>query len=223
MSNRANCFIKLDHDIVDTAAWLYIAKSGSSKLLIDIWRRHNGKNNGSITYSIRDAQRRFGCSSKTAVMWFRELQELGFIVAEQRGSFSRKTGALDARHKMATHHGAVRRQRPHPGVPEMGCGMRLFVVHEIKTRLSSGKRSGSPMESDHPNLAFLWKAIATFLWKAVSRYIYSRRKIVGRPATGSLRCIGASAESSPASTTLRQSHAPSWTRTRNAPLYAMIA
>ena len=97
MSNRANCFIKLEHDIVDTAAWLYIAKSGSSKLLIDIWRRHNGKNNGRITYSIRDAQRRFGCSSKTAVMWFRELQELGFIVAEQRGSFSRKTGALDAR------------------------------------------------------------------------------------------------------------------------------
>jgi hypothetical protein len=90
-------FIMLPHDILDTTAWQYISRSGAAWLLLDIWRRHNGHNNGRIAYSQREAERRFGCSPKRAVRWFRELQEAGFLIAEQRGAFGRKTGAIAAR------------------------------------------------------------------------------------------------------------------------------
>jgi Transcriptional regulators len=93
--SRINGFIKFDHDLLDSAAWWALSR-GAEKLLIDIWRRHNGKNNGSIVYSQREVMRRFECSSKTAVKWLEELQAAGFIVAVQRGAFCQKAGAVRA-------------------------------------------------------------------------------------------------------------------------------
>jgi hypothetical protein len=91
---RTAGFNRLYHEVVDTTAWLYISQSGAVPLLIYIWRRYNGRNNGRITYSQREAERYLGCSPKRAVRWFRELQEAGFIVAVQRGTFSQKTGVI---------------------------------------------------------------------------------------------------------------------------------
>jgi hypothetical protein len=91
------CFTRLSHDIQDTPAWLFIAQSGAVPLLLDMWRRHNGHNNGQIPYSQREAEHRFGCSPKRAVRWFHDLQEAGFIVATYPGSFNHKTGERRAR------------------------------------------------------------------------------------------------------------------------------
>ena len=94
---KRNGFIKLEREILETAAWLAIARSGALALLVDIWGRYNGRNNGQISYSQREAERRFGCSPKRAVKWFRDLQTAGFIVAVQRGTFHQKTGTFSAR------------------------------------------------------------------------------------------------------------------------------
>jgi hypothetical protein len=94
---KANGFNRLYHEIVDTEAFLFISVNGALPLLIYIWRRYNGYNNGRITYSQREVERLFGCSSKRAVRWFRVLQKAGFIVAVRHGSFSQKTGAFAAR------------------------------------------------------------------------------------------------------------------------------
>jgi hypothetical protein len=91
--SKKNGFTRNDHDLQDTAAWQFVMRSGSVVLLMAIWRRHNGRNNGKLFYSVRDAQHYFGCSPKRAVKWFRELQDVGFIVAMQRGSFNQKVGA----------------------------------------------------------------------------------------------------------------------------------
>jgi hypothetical protein len=91
-TGRKNGFIKLDHAIMDTAAWEFVLRTGAALLLLEIWHRFNGKNNGRIPYSNRDAQRRFKCGSHTAFNWFRDLERAGFIVAQEQGSFDQKTG-----------------------------------------------------------------------------------------------------------------------------------
>jgi len=97
MKARSKNFIMVQHEIMNTEAWLFIARTGALCLLFEIWRRHNGRNNGRISYSHREAVRSFRCSPKRVVRWFGELQEAGFIVAVHRGSFHQKTGALVAR------------------------------------------------------------------------------------------------------------------------------
>src|SRR5262249_18043733 len=89
-SNRR--FVMTDHDAMASAAWLVIVKTGAVPLLLEISRRCNGRNNGEISYSQREAEERFGCSSHTAVQWFRVLQEAGFIVLVRKGSFNQKAG-----------------------------------------------------------------------------------------------------------------------------------
>ena len=53
---------KLDHDLMDRPAWRR-ASPHVRCLVLAIWRRHNGANNGKILYSRRDAQRDLGCGS----------------------------------------------------------------------------------------------------------------------------------------------------------------
>jgi hypothetical protein len=91
-----NGFIKLDHAIMDTAAWEFVARTGAALLLLEIWRRYNGKNNGRISYSNREAQRRFKCGSHTAFNWFLDLQLAGFIVIAEKGYCDLKTGGNQA-------------------------------------------------------------------------------------------------------------------------------
>jgi hypothetical protein len=94
---KADGFSKLTHSIVDTEAFLFISLNGAVPLLIYIWRRFNGRNNGRIIFGQREVVRLFRCSPKRAVRWFRVLEDAGFIVATHRGTFDQKTGALAAR------------------------------------------------------------------------------------------------------------------------------
>lgn len=89
-------FVHIEPELMRSAAWLALS-AGAGWLLIDIWSRHNGHNNGEIVYSQREAQRRFRCAPNTAVRWFAELQDKGFIVATKRGSFEIKDGAFAGR------------------------------------------------------------------------------------------------------------------------------
>ena len=89
-------FVRLRHDLLGSAAWRTLSL-GARALLIEVWRRYNGRNNGQIPYSQREAQECLRCSSKSAVKWFRELQRAGFIFPTQRGSFQQKAGTNEGR------------------------------------------------------------------------------------------------------------------------------
>lgn len=58
--------------------------------LIELYRLHNGSNNGTIYLSQRDLARRLGSSRATAINALAQLQDCGFIVVTERGGFSRK-------------------------------------------------------------------------------------------------------------------------------------
>jgi hypothetical protein len=78
-------FIRLTHQLVDSEAWLR-ASLGCRCLTLEIWKRYNGRNNGSIPFSRREAEAALGCGPAQAVRYFREAQDRGFIVATRRGS-----------------------------------------------------------------------------------------------------------------------------------------
>jgi DNA-binding MarR family transcriptional regulator len=89
---KSNGFIKLDRDLIATDAWQALT-AGEIALLIHLWSKHNGKNNGALRCGVREIEHRFGCSSKTAVSLLRGLQDKGFVARTARGAFNQKTGS----------------------------------------------------------------------------------------------------------------------------------
>jgi len=85
-------WIKLTHEVVDGEAF-GAASNNARCLLILLWRRHNGKNNGAIELSIREAAAWLHTSKATAARAFIELQALGLVAAVRRGHFNIKAGA----------------------------------------------------------------------------------------------------------------------------------
>lgn len=79
-------FIRLDHELVRSERWQALT-ANATRLLIDIWSRYNGRNNGAIRYAIRDAETLLHCSRRTAIRTFAELSEVGLIEARERGGF----------------------------------------------------------------------------------------------------------------------------------------
>lgn len=57
----------------------------------ELRRRYNGKNNGAITASVRELAQDINCSVKPVFRALQDLQDRGFIVAIQKGSFNWKT------------------------------------------------------------------------------------------------------------------------------------
>jgi DNA-binding transcriptional regulator YiaG len=82
-------FLILDHGMIDTTAFLHLS-GDALKLLIFVWRRHNGNNNGRISFSIREAMQIVPCSTDKARRLFAELQDKGFLVCELNSNFDWK-------------------------------------------------------------------------------------------------------------------------------------
>lgn len=59
-------------------------------VLLDVWERHNGRNNGEISYSVREAEA-IGVSRSAAARAFNELLQRGFLKVGRNSSFTLKT------------------------------------------------------------------------------------------------------------------------------------
>ena len=71
-------FIQLYKIFFDEPAWLALPM-GARCLYLDVKRLYNGRNNGELFLSVREAARRLGCSPSSAHGWFQELTDKGFI------------------------------------------------------------------------------------------------------------------------------------------------
>lgn len=81
--------VRLYASIMETEAWLHL--SGSAvKVLLALAIRDNGKRNGTIGFSCREAAEKTGLSDRTAWRCLIELQDKGFIVCTHKGGFNRK-------------------------------------------------------------------------------------------------------------------------------------
>ena len=88
---KANGFIRVERDL-----WTSPEVTGLSVnaqvILVDMLYRHNGRNNGKISYSWADARCRLGCSFSTVARVFAELRAAGLIETTVKGSFDHKNG-----------------------------------------------------------------------------------------------------------------------------------
>ena len=85
-------YVKLHRGVTGSAAWKDLSCVARC-MLIEIWTRHNGMNNGRIHYSHKEARVALKVGSRKITQAFRELEEHGFLIAVTRGSFNFKAGA----------------------------------------------------------------------------------------------------------------------------------
>lgn len=85
-------FIKLHRGVTSSQAWKSLSCEAKC-LVLQIWERHNGNNNGQIPYSVREAREDLGIGSTRLTTAFKDAQDRGFIVAHHKGSFTHKTAA----------------------------------------------------------------------------------------------------------------------------------
>ena len=72
-----------------TAAWCALTAAARA-VYLELAARYNGRNNGALALSARDAARRCNINKDTACRAFHELAEHGFIECVTPGGFSRK-------------------------------------------------------------------------------------------------------------------------------------
>lgn len=82
-------FVLLPHYLLRSAAWLTLLPNAKA-VLLHIWTRHNGANNDSIVYCVRDAEEI--CLSKDqASRALKQLIERGFLKVRGESNFDLKT------------------------------------------------------------------------------------------------------------------------------------
>ena len=81
--------VRLYHSMLKSPAWKYLSPV-AFKLLVAVWSRYNGINNGKISFSVREGGDELNISKNTAHKAFKELEEKGFLKARRRGSFDWK-------------------------------------------------------------------------------------------------------------------------------------
>lgn len=82
-------FILLPRWLTRSPAWKTMSPNAKA-LLLDVWERHNGSNNGDISYAVREAEE-IGLSKDQTSRAFKELCERGFLKMRKASSFTLKT------------------------------------------------------------------------------------------------------------------------------------
>ena len=83
-------FVRLPHYLLDAPAWTALSPL-AAKIFIRIMRIYNGRNNGYLALSARQAAEAAACSKDSAARALRELIDKGFLELSIQGRFVRKT------------------------------------------------------------------------------------------------------------------------------------
>ena len=75
--------------ILDSQGW-HDLSANARLAYVELFRRYNGANNGTISMSARALAQRLGCSKATAARALSELDDAGFIQTMKVGTFTRK-------------------------------------------------------------------------------------------------------------------------------------
>jgi len=85
-------FVRLHRGVTDSPAWKSLTCEARS-LMIEIWQRHNGSNNGEIALSRRQIREALGIGHTKITAATEQLVDRGFIIVKRSGSFDWKDGA----------------------------------------------------------------------------------------------------------------------------------
>jgi hypothetical protein len=81
-------FVQVPHWIMETNAWTGLSH-GAVRAWLELARRYNGSNNGSIGLDARTLSKRMSCSKSRAAAFLIELNDAGFIEPTMISKFSR--------------------------------------------------------------------------------------------------------------------------------------
>jgi predicted RNA binding protein YcfA (HicA-like mRNA interferase family) len=139
-SKVSGSFVMLEHFMLRSEAWLSLTPAARA-VYITVAAIYNGRNNGYLALSTRDAALRCRINKDTATKALAMLVERGFIEVGQRGHFDYK-----ARHATEWRLTSQRCDRTHQS------GSHAFMRwREEKMPVPNEGRSG-PLESDRPLL-----------------------------------------------------------------------
>ena len=94
--SKTEPFIRLHRGVTNSAAWKALACEAKCLVLL-VWERHDGANNGVIPLSHREARLALGIGNTKTTRAFRDAQEHGFLIERAKGSFEWKMGAGQGR------------------------------------------------------------------------------------------------------------------------------
>ena len=88
--------IRLHRGVTKSPAWRALSCEAKC-LVLCVWERHNGMNNGCIPLSHRETRIALGVGNGKTARAFRDAQEHGFLVIRSKGSFDYKVAAGEGR------------------------------------------------------------------------------------------------------------------------------
>ncbi len=104
----ARHWVQVEHYLMDTLAWR--ALSANAKVIyFEVKRRYNGTNNGTISFSAREAGAALNAHQTTGARALQELQEHGFLAVTEDSTFKRKV-------KLAREYRLTEKRDDRPGL-----------------------------------------------------------------------------------------------------------
>ena len=88
-SKKVARHVRIYHWMMDAEAWQSLT-GNQRAIYIEMAARYNGRNNGRIPYSVREAAESLHIGKSTAARDLAALQERGFIIPRKKGAFSLK-------------------------------------------------------------------------------------------------------------------------------------
>lgn len=87
--NAGEPFIRLPRHMTRSPAWRALSPNAKA-ILLQVWTRHNGMNNGQISFSVREADE-IGMNKNTASRALQDCIDKGFLKVKRQASFNLKT------------------------------------------------------------------------------------------------------------------------------------
>jgi len=135
-------FIKVAFDLLHHPA--FRSASGNAKaVLLELWSRHNGKNNGDLSLSYREAKTLLGLGQAAFSAALDELQERRFIISTSPGQFVGRFAAT-WRLTMIADKGQQPTNEFLAWVPRMGNRYASYGKPIRKARNGTGNRYAKP-------------------------------------------------------------------------------
>ena len=109
--SRTERYVSLRYWLLQSPAWRSLPCAARA-LYIEIAARYNGRNNGRISYSVREGAKALKITKDTVGRMLKLLRERGFIVCTKRGAFSLKASKEASEWRLTEYADDVIPQHP---------------------------------------------------------------------------------------------------------------
>src|SRR5262245_37844378 len=131
---KSERFVMLRDSLLDSPVWQNVPPVAEA-VYVRMARKYNGRNNGCISYSVREGARALRVNKSTISRAQALLEDLGLIRRTSRGSFNRRTKeATDSEWELTEYRVASAQLHPDRVAPEgqSSCASATFIEVDLK-------------------------------------------------------------------------------------------